>query len=142
MRVAEIPTAEPTPTPGPTPTVEPYPAPTPTQSAYQENIFTRFMAFLQDLFEAQPVYAAASQAPGAVVAPIGEVYFLLSDHLPPAGVLRYASRGSTTVTLNVDGSINASNHDVCKDSDGNIWVKPKDGKGPGEETGISIKDIE
>jgi len=94
MRVAEIPITELQPTPGPTPTVELYPAPTPTQSAYQENIFTHFVAFLKDLFGAQPVYAAVSQAPTAVIVPIGEVYFLLSDHL-----------GSTTVTLNLDGSV-------------------------------------
>jgi len=80
--------------PQPTPTPQPYPAPTPTQSAYQENIFTHFVAFLKDLFGAQPVYAAVSQAPAAVDAPVGEVYILLSDHL-----------GSTTVTLNLDGSV-------------------------------------
>ncbi|GAP16064.1 protein containg RHS repeat-associated core domain [Longilinea arvoryzae] len=111
MRVAEMPIAEPqpTPTPGPTPTVEPYPAP--TQSAHQENIFTRFVAFLKDLFEAQPVYAAASKAPAAVIAPIGEVYFLLSDHL-----------GSTTITLNVDGSVKS---EIRYDA----WGKTRDNSG-------------
>jgi hypothetical protein len=56
MRVAEMPVAEPqpTPTPGPTPTVEPYPAPTSTPSA-AEGIFSRFAAFLKDLFGVQTV---------------------------------------------------------------------------------------
>jgi len=90
MRVANMPVSQ----PQPTPTPQPYPAPTPTQSTYQENIFTHFVAFLKDLFGAQPVYAAVSQAPTAVIVPIGKVYFLLSDHL-----------GSTTITLNLDGSI-------------------------------------
>ena len=86
MRVAEMPAFE----PQPTPTPQPYPAPTPTQSAYQENILDRFVAFLKDLFDVK----AVSAAPLTVDAPVGEVYFLLGDHL-----------GSTTITLNLDGSV-------------------------------------
>jgi hypothetical protein len=72
-----VPAPQPTPTPGPTPTVEPYPAQTPTPSA-NEGLFSRMVAFLKDLFGAQPVYAAAMTE---VTAPVGEVYYLLSDHL-------------------------------------------------------------
>ena len=84
MRVAEMPVSQPQPTP------QPYPAPTPTQSAYQENFFDRFVTFLKDLFDVKTV----SAAPLTVEAPVGEVYFLLGDHL-----------GSTTMTLNLDGSV-------------------------------------
>ena len=76
--------------PQPTPTPQPYPAPTPTQSTYQENIFHRFVTFLKDLFDVKTV----SAAPLTVDAPVGEVYFLLSDHL-----------GSTTITLDTDGDV-------------------------------------
>ena len=79
MRVANMPVSQPQPTP------QPYPAPTPTQSAYQENFFDRFVTFLKDLFDVKTV----SAAPLTVEAPVGEVYFLLGDHL-----------GSTTMTLN------------------------------------------
>jgi len=89
MRVANMPEAEPSPTPGPTPTPQPYPAPTATPTAY-EGIFSRFVAFLNDLFEVK----AVSAAPLLNEVPIGEVYFLLSDHLR-----------STTMTLNLDGSV-------------------------------------
>ncbi|GAP16062.1 protein containg RHS repeat-associated core domain [Longilinea arvoryzae] len=47
----------------------------------------------------------------AVVAPIGEVYYLLSDHL-----------GSTTVTLNVDGSVKS---EIRYDA----WGKTRDNSG-------------
>jgi RHS repeat-associated protein len=86
MRVAQMPVTQ----PQPTPTPQPYPAPTPTQSAYQENIFNRFVTFLKDLFDAKTV----SAAPLVNNTPMGEVYFLLSNHL-----------GSTTMTLNLDGSV-------------------------------------
>jgi len=85
MRVAEMPVSQ----PQPTPTPQPYPAPTATPTAY-ESIFSRFVAFLNDLFEVK----AVSAAPLLNEVPIGEVYFLLGDHL-----------GSTTITLNLDGSI-------------------------------------
>jgi RHS repeat-associated protein len=88
MRVAEMPVTQ----PQPTPTPQPYPAPTPTQSAYQENFFDRFVAFLKDLFDVK----AVSAAPLTVDAPVGEVYFLLTDYL-----------GSTTMTVNVNGSVKA-----------------------------------
>mgnify|MGYP001019048025 FL=1 len=86
MRVAEMPVSQ----PQPTPTPQPYPAPTPTQSAYKESFFNRFVTFLKDLFNVKTV----SASPLTVDAPVGEVYFLLGDHL-----------GSTTMTLNLDGSI-------------------------------------
>ena len=38
------------------------------------------------------------------------------------------------------GSKNASKLDLFKDSDGNIYVKPKDGSGPGDPTGLNIND--
>jgi hypothetical protein len=71
MRVSQkpVPAPQPTPTPGPTPTVEPYPAPASTPSA-AEGIFSRFAAFLKDLFGVQPAYAAATTE---VTAPVGEV---------------------------------------------------------------------
>lgn len=73
MRVSQkpVPAPQPTPTPGPTP--DPYPTPTSTPSAY-EGIFSRFVAFLNDLFEVQPVYAAVTEAPATVTAPVGEVF--------------------------------------------------------------------
>lgn len=77
MRVANMPVSQ----PQPTPTPQPYPAPTPTQSAYQENIFDRFVTFLKDLFDVK----AVSAAPLLNEAPVGEVYFLLTDHLPLKG---------------------------------------------------------
>lgn len=61
-------------TPTPTPIPDPYPAPTATPSASSEGIFTRFVAFLNDLFEVQPVYAAVTEAPATVTAPVGEVF--------------------------------------------------------------------
>jgi Bacterial toxin 33 len=35
---------------------------------------------------------------------------------------------------------NASKRDLFKDKDGNIYVKPKGGRGPGEETGLNINN--
>jgi len=32
-------------------------------------------------------------------------------------------------------------YDLCKDKDGNIFIKPKDGSGPGDPTGINIKNL-
>ena len=32
--------------------------------------------------------------------------------------------------------------DLFKDHDGNVHVKPRDGSGPGEPTGISLKRLE
>jgi len=87
MRVAEMPVSQ----PQPTPTPQPYPAPTATPTAY-ESISSRFVAFLNDLFEVK----AVSAAPLLNEVPIGEVYFLLTDHL-----------GSTTMTVNVNGSVKA-----------------------------------
>jgi RHS repeat-associated protein len=37
--------------------------------------------------------------------------------------------------------IQGSRYDLFKDGQGNIIVKPKDGSGPGEATGINIKDL-
>jgi hypothetical protein len=39
------------------------------------------------------------------------------------------------------GKIDASKRDLYKDKDGNIWVKPKGGKGSGEPTGININEL-
>jgi hypothetical protein len=39
------------------------------------------------------------------------------------------------------GKKNASKRDLYKDRDGNIYVKPKGGRGPGEETGLNINDL-
>jgi hypothetical protein len=36
------------------------------------------------------------------------------------------------------GGKNASRYDLFRDDGGNIYVKPKDGSGPGEPTGINI----
>jgi hypothetical protein len=33
-------------------------------------------------------------------------------------------------------------YDLYKDKSGNIIVKPKSGKGPGEYTGINLKDLQ
>jgi RHS repeat-associated protein len=40
------------------------------------------------------------------------------------------------------GNDNASKYDLYKDTAGNVYVKPKGGKGPGEETGINVKDLQ
>ena len=87
MCVAEKPVVEPIPAPTATagPTPAPYPAPTGTPAAY-EGLFSRFVAFLNELFGARLVSAAALEEVTLVVeAPVGEVYFLLSDHLPLKG---------------------------------------------------------
>lgn len=34
-----------------------------------------------------------------------------------------------------------SDKDLYKDRDGNVYVKPKGGKGPGEPTGVNLKDL-
>jgi hypothetical protein len=34
-----------------------------------------------------------------------------------------------------------SKYDLFKDKDGNIYVKPKDGSGPGDPTGININAL-
>jgi hypothetical protein len=34
-----------------------------------------------------------------------------------------------------------SKYDLFKDKDGNIYVKPRDGSGPGDPTGININDL-
>ncbi len=39
------------------------------------------------------------------------------------------------------GGKRASKYDLYKDKDGNIYQKPKDGTGPGEELGININDL-
>lgn len=39
------------------------------------------------------------------------------------------------------GGENASKYDLFKDKDGNVYVKPKDGKGPGEETGVNLNTL-
>jgi RHS repeat-associated protein len=40
------------------------------------------------------------------------------------------------------GRKNASKQDLFKDKNGEIYVKPKDGSGPGEPTGININDLD
>lgn len=40
------------------------------------------------------------------------------------------------------GGKNASKQDLFKDKKGNVYVKPKSGKGPGEPTGINLKDLQ
>jgi Bacterial toxin 33 len=39
------------------------------------------------------------------------------------------------------GKNNASKRDLYKDAEGNIYVKPKGGRGPGEDTGLNINDF-
>ncbi len=39
------------------------------------------------------------------------------------------------------GGKNASKYDLFKDRKGNIKIKPKSGKGPGEPTGLNINDF-
>lgn len=39
------------------------------------------------------------------------------------------------------GGKGASKYDLFKDKDGNIHVKPKDGSGPGDSTGINVNDL-
>jgi RHS repeat-associated protein len=39
------------------------------------------------------------------------------------------------------GGIHASKRDLFKDKEGNIYVKPKSGEGPGESTGLNINDF-
>jgi RHS repeat-associated protein len=41
----------------------------------------------------------------------------------------------------IKGSKHAGNRDLYKDKDGNIYVKPKGGSGPGEPTGLNINDF-
>ena len=40
------------------------------------------------------------------------------------------------------GGKNASKQDLFKDQKGNVYVKPKSGSGPGEPTGINLKDLQ
>ena len=87
MCVAEKPVVEPIPAPTATagPTPAPYPAPTGTPAAH-EGLFSRFVAFLNELFGARLVSAAALEEVTLVVeAQVGEVYFLLSAQLPLKG---------------------------------------------------------
>ncbi|GFE69890.1 polymorphic toxin type 33 domain-containing protein [Chroococcus sp. FPU101] len=39
------------------------------------------------------------------------------------------------------GKYKASQKDLYKDSEGNIYIKPKDGQSIGEETGFNINDF-
>lgn len=39
------------------------------------------------------------------------------------------------------GGKNASKYDLFKDKDGNIYVKPKNGSGPGDPTGVNVNDL-
>jgi RHS repeat-associated protein len=39
------------------------------------------------------------------------------------------------------GGKHAAHRDLYKDSDGNVYVKPKGGRGQGEETGINLNDL-
>lgn len=39
------------------------------------------------------------------------------------------------------GGKNASKYDLYKDRDGNIYVKPKGGRGPGDPTGINVNEL-
>jgi RHS repeat-associated protein len=39
------------------------------------------------------------------------------------------------------GGENASKYDLYKDKAGNVYVKPKGGKGPGDETGINLNEL-
>jgi hypothetical protein len=39
------------------------------------------------------------------------------------------------------GGKNASKYDLYKDRDGNIYVKPKGGQGPGEPAGLNVNDF-
>jgi len=38
--------------------------------------------------------------------------------------------------------IGGSKYDLFKDEDGNVLVKPKDGSGPGDPTGINLNDYD
>jgi hypothetical protein len=40
------------------------------------------------------------------------------------------------------GGKNASRQDLFKDKSGNVYVKPKNGSGPGEPTGINLRDLD
>jgi len=39
------------------------------------------------------------------------------------------------------GGKNASKYDLFKDKNGNVYIKPKNGKGPGDPTGINLNDL-
>jgi hypothetical protein len=39
------------------------------------------------------------------------------------------------------GDVHTGQWDLFKDKKGNIYIKPKDGSGPGDPTGINIKDL-
>lgn len=39
------------------------------------------------------------------------------------------------------GGRHAAHRDLYKDAEGNIYVKPKGGRGPGEPTGLNINDF-
>lgn len=39
------------------------------------------------------------------------------------------------------GKRNASRKDLYKDSEGNIYIKPKDGQSTGDETGLNINNF-
>ena len=41
----------------------------------------------------------------------------------------------------VTGDKKVSTYDLYKDKDGNIYVKPKNGRGQGEPTGLNVHDF-
>ncbi len=40
------------------------------------------------------------------------------------------------------GGTHASQRDLYKDREGRIYIKPKSGQGPGEETGLNLNDYQ
>jgi hypothetical protein len=62
------------------------------------------------------------------------------DKLLTDDEIRRLKRGGEDIHA-LKGGKNASSKDLYKDRRGDIFVKPKGGKGPGEPTGLNIKDF-
>ncbi len=63
-----------------------------------------------------------------------------SDKMLTPGEIKRLEDGGEDVH-EIKGGKNASRRDLYKDADGNIYVKPKGGRGLGEETGLNINDF-
>ncbi len=63
-----------------------------------------------------------------------------SDKMLTPGEIEKLKEGDVDIH-DLKGGDHASRRDLYKDAQGNIYVKPKGGRGPGEETGLNINDF-
>ncbi len=59
--------------------------------------------------------------------------------LTPGEIRKFEKGGVDILDLKTNG--HAAHRDLYKDKSGNIVIKPKGGKGPGEPTGLNINDF-